>query len=135
MRIVLGKKGDYSIRAVLHLARHYGEGRRKTREIATAMSIPQSFLSRILANLVRHGLLVAVAGQEGGYELSRPPSRISLLEVIEAAEEETELRRCILRGIPCAQGSICSVHNAWFAAQDAMVEQLKKTTIDQIAQR
>jgi len=47
MQITLTKRGDYGIRAVLHLARfqHQAGGRRKTRELADAMYIPAQFLS------------------------------------------------------------------------------------------
>jgi Rrf2 family protein len=132
MRVTLGKRGDYSVRAVLDLARHYGGGRRKAREISRAMRIPPRFCSQILASLVRHGLLTAVAGQEGGYRLSRPPSRISLLDVVEAAEGEIRLQECLLRGIPCGKGDTCSVHEAWSKAQGAMIRQLGRTSFAEI---
>jgi Rrf2 family protein len=132
VNVSLGTKGDYSVRAVLDLARHYGEGRRKTREIAASMRIPRKYLSQILANLVRRGLLTAVAGQAGGYELSRAPSRISLLDVVEAAEGPIELRQCLLRGFPCGSGGTCAVHEAWSAAQGAMVQRLRRVTFAEI---
>jgi Rrf2 family protein len=128
VKVTLSKKGDYSVRAVLDLARHYGEGRRKAREIAASMRIPRKYLSQILANLVRRGLLTAVAGQAGGYELSRAPSRISLLDVVEAAEGAAELRRCLIRGVPCGRGGTCAVHESWSSAQAAMVRRLRSAT-------
>jgi Rrf2 family protein len=135
VKITLGKSGDYSVRAVLDLARHYGRGRRKNHEIAASMRIPRAYLSRILANLVRCGLLTAVAGRDGGYELSRPPSRVRLLDVVEAAEGKVELQRCLLRGIPCGQSDTCSVHDAWSEAQQALVRRLHQTTFAEIVRR
>ncbi len=72
MKIALGKKGDYSVRAVLDLAKHYRKGRRKTHQIARSMRIPDAYLARVLADLVRSGLISATAGPDGGYELRRP---------------------------------------------------------------
>ncbi|MHC4067293.1 MAG: RrF2 family transcriptional regulator, partial [Planctomycetota bacterium] len=69
MRVALGRKADYSVRAVLDLASHFGRGRRKAREIATVMDIPERYLGQILADLVRADLLSAVAGPDGGYSL------------------------------------------------------------------
>jgi Rrf2 family protein len=135
VRVTLGKKGDYSVRVVLDLARHYRRGRRKTREIAVAMRIPNRFCSQILANLVRHGLLTAVAGREGGYALCRPPSKISLLDVVEAAEGSVELRDCLLREVPCGGRSTCSVHEAWSKAQEAMVRRLQQTSFAEIVRQ
>ena len=85
MQVTLGRKGDYTVRAVLHLARHYGKGRRKSREIAAEMDIPERYLPQILANLVRHNVLVAVAGPDGGYALARDPGVLSLFEIVEVA--------------------------------------------------
>jgi Rrf2 family protein len=132
MKVTLGKRGDYSVRAVLDLARHYGAGRRKAHQIAAAMRMPRTYVSRILADLVHSGLLTAVAGQDGGYELSRPPSKISLLDVIQAAEGKLEPRECVLQGIPCGGKRTCSVHDAWSRAQEAMAQRLRRTTFAEI---
>ncbi len=135
MKIALGKKGDYSVRAVLDLARHHRKGRRKARQIALSMRIPDSYLVRILADLVRSGLISATAGPDGGYELRQPPSKIHLLDVVEAAEGEIVLRTCVLRGIPCGESGNCAVHEDWSEAQEAMLRRLRKTTFAQIARR
>jgi Rrf2 family protein len=135
VKIALGKKGDYSVRAVLDLARHYGRGRRKAQDIATSMRIPEKYLARILADLVRCDLLTAVAGPDGGYELQKSPSQIHLLEVVEAAEGEIALRDCLLRGIPCGSSSTCAVHQDWAEAQEAFARRLRRTTFAEIVRR
>ena len=83
MEISLGRKGDYAVRAMLVLARSYGAGRRKSRQIAATMDIPERYLPQIMAPLVHAGLVNATAGRDGGYELARPPRELSLLEVVE----------------------------------------------------
>ena len=135
MKIALGKKGNYAVRAVLDLSMHHRDGRRKAHKIATSMRIPENYLARILADLVRSGLITATAGPDGGYELRSPPSQISLLDVVDAAEGAIELKECVLRGIPCREGGTCAVHDAWSAAQDALTRQLRGTTFAAIVRR
>ena len=48
--------------------------------------MPEKFLLQILRNLAAHGILASTRGVDGGYSLDRPPSKISLLEVIEAID-------------------------------------------------
>jgi Rrf2 family protein len=132
MQASLGRKGDYSVRAVLDIARQNGE-RRKAREIAGEMDIPHRFLTQILAELVQHDLLVAVAGPTGGYVLARPAADISLLEVVEAAEGPIALDACVLRGGPCSWEESCPVHIPWARAQNAMAEQLANTSLADLA--
>ena len=127
MQASLGRKGDYSVRAVLDIARHNGE-RRKAREISDEMDIPHRFLTQILAELVQLGLLKAVAGRTGGYVLARPPSEISLLQVVEAAEGPIALDVCVLLGGPCSWEDSCPVHIPWARAQNAMAEHLAATS-------
>lgn len=132
MKVALGRKGDYSVRAVVDIARHWETGRRKARQIATAMDIPERYLGQILADLVRAGLLDAVAGPDGGYSLKRSPGEISLLEVVEAAEGPVYLDECVLAGGPCDWGDVCPIHEAWSRAQQALSDILSGASLADI---
>ncbi len=132
MQVALGRKGDYSVRALIDLARHDGRGRRKAREIAAEMEIPARYLPQILANLVRHGFLTAVAGPDGGYSLARDPAEVTLLEVVEAAEGPIRLEECVFRGGPCDWEETCPVHAAWSRAQGALIDELRATSLAEL---
>ncbi len=133
MQAAMGRKGDYSVRAVLDIARTAGAGRRKAREIAASMEIPDRYLTQILAHLVSEGLLNAVAGPDGGYSLARSPETITLLDVVEAAEGPILLDQCVLRGGPCEWEEVCPVHTPWVRAQNALIAELSKTTFADLA--
>ena len=133
MEITLERRGDYSVRAVIDLARHYGAGRRKAREIATVMDIPVRYLPQLLAPLVHRGLLVATAGPEGGYALTRDPASVTVIEVIEAAEGPLESPRCVLRGGPCDWDETCPLHETWARARDALAAELGRATFAELA--
>jgi len=99
------------------------------------MNIPPNYLSQILAVLVRHGILTAVAGQEGGYELARPPAAIRMLDVLEVFEGAPRIQRCLLRGIPCGSDGTCAVHDSWTDAQEALAARLANVTFEELAER
>lgn len=127
MRLSLGKKGDYAVRATLCLA--LGTGTRlKAREIASEMDIPEAYLPQVLATLIKAGLVGSVAGPDGGYYLARPPAEVSLLEVVEAAEGPLVGETCVLSGGPCNWNGACVLHEHWEEAQDALVARLDQTT-------
>lgn len=134
MRLLLTSKGDYSVRAVLDLSTAWGRGRRKAREIAAAMDIPDNYVTQILAGLVRSEILTAVAGPDGGYSLARPPDEITLLQVVEAAQGAITLDQCVLRGGSCDWINKCPVHDMWARAQDAMAEVLAASTFAEMAE-
>lgn len=129
MRMRLGRKGDYAVRAMLDLTRHEGRGRRKTREIADEMAIPMTYLPQILAQLVSAGLASSVAGPGGGYALARPSDEIRLLEVIESMEEPGRPAECVLTGGPCRWETECAVHRFWWGAQEAFRRELEAATL------
>lgn len=132
MRLELGRRADYAIRATVDLARHHGGGRRKARAIAEEMAIPSSYVPQIMAELVRAGLVDSLAGRTGGYSLARSPEQTSLLDVIEAVESEGLPATCILRGGPCRWSDVCAVHVPWSRAQDALVASLASTSLAEL---
>lgn len=132
MQIVLGSRGDYSVRAVLYLARHHGRQRR--RAISNTMDIPDKYLPQIMRALVRAGCVRSTAGRGGGYELARPADAISLHDVVEIAEGPLQSKTCILRGGPCYWGDKCAVHDAWAEGERALSDRLARTTFAELAQ-
>lgn len=121
MRLELTKRGDYAVRAMVALA-HAPSGRLlSVRRIAEEMSIPVRFLPQVMGDLMAAGLVLAATGRSGGYRLAHPPEAISLLDVVEAAEGDSRRRTCVLSGGPCGLDGQCDVHDAFFAAQEAMI--------------
>ncbi|MFA9444074.1 Rrf2 family transcriptional regulator [Egicoccus sp. AB-alg6-2] len=132
MELTLGRRADYAIRATLALARA-PERRHKTRELATAMSIPGGYLPQIMAQLVRSRIVTSVAGPRGGYALARAASAISMLDVIEATEGDPTAGECVMRGGPCRWDDVCAVHVSWTRAQQALLLQLSTTSFAALA--
>ena len=97
------------------------------------MQIPRKYLPQVLGDLIRAGLVDSVPGPGGGYSLARSASAVSLLEVVEAAEGPVRNSKCLLRGGPCYWEDRCSVHDAWSASQDKMIDQLRRTSFAKLA--
>jgi Rrf2 family protein len=131
MQVVLGSRGDYTVRATLFLARNPGRQRRHA--IAEAMGIPDSYLPQIMGALVKAGLVRSTVGRHGGYALARAAAEVSLREVIEAAEGPMRSQKCALRGGPCYWTDKCAMHDAWAAAERALVERLAAATLADLA--
>jgi Rrf2 family protein len=126
----LTHRGAYAIRAVLTLAHEDGDRVVPARAIARQMDIPGRFLPQVLGDLSRAGIVEARLGRAGGYRLSRPPSQISILEVIEATEGDTRRQTCVLTGERCGHSAIpCDVHAVFSDAQVAILARLAATSV------
>lgn len=55
-------------------------------EVAEARGIPLHFLEQLFAGLRRAGVLQSQRGVKGGYSFRRPPSEVSILEVVETVD-------------------------------------------------
>ena len=92
---MLSQRTRYTIRALLHLADRYGEGPVQLAEIAEVQNLPPKFLTVILSQMRRAGLVETMRGREGGYWLARPPGDISYGDIV-------RLTRGSLGLLPCA---------------------------------
>jgi Rrf2 family protein len=92
---MLSQRTRYTIRALLHLADRYGQGPVQMSEIAEAQNIPPKFLTVMLSQMIREGMVESRRGREGGYWLAKPPSEISYGRIV-------RLTRGSLGLLPCA---------------------------------
>lgn len=125
----------YALAAVLQLA----DSPTRVRSapwLAEATGVPTRFLAKILSRLSRARLLISTPGARGGFRLSRPASRISVWDVVEAVEDSPKLIGCLESDEFCGRaGGGCAMQEVWKAAQDAMVRELSRATLDEIARR
>ena len=83
----ISAKTEYACIAVLELAAHHGSGEPiRIRSIAEKHGIPSRFLVQILLQLKGAGLVNSTRGAAGGYQLIKPPSEVSLLDVMQVIE-------------------------------------------------
>jgi Rrf2 family protein len=119
VRLELSRRGDYAVRAMLALARR-DEAQTTGAALAAETAIPASYVTQVMGDLVRAGLVANRRGRHGGYRLAHPAADISLLAVVEAVEGDGRRRTCVLRGGPCRREGACDVHEAFSGAQEAL---------------
>ena len=92
---MLSQRTRYAARALQHLADRYGEGPIQLGDIVAAQNIPAKFLTVILSEMKRAGLVDTMRGKVGGYWLARPPEEITYGDIV-------RLTRGSLALVPCA---------------------------------
>jgi Rrf2 family protein len=88
--MTINKATYYGLCAAMEMARA-SQGRTTVSEVARRYGIPETALAKVFQQLVRAGLAVGARGVGGGYSLTRPASRVSVLEVISALEPARSL--------------------------------------------
>ena len=120
---MLSQRTRYTIRALLHLADRYGEGPVRLSEIAEAQNIPSKFLTVMLSQMIRKGLVESRRGREGGYWLARPPGEISYGEIVRLTRGSLALLPCASRLAyqqcrNCVTVEKCRLHRVMLTVRD-----------------
>lgn len=125
---LINRDTDYAVRALRYLAQR-DEGVVSVAEMAPELSIPRSYLRRILQELARHGVLESFRGRRGGFRLSKRPQEIILTDVIELFQGELDFAPCVFRGELCANAFTCPLRRTLKDVEELAVGRLGETTL------
>jgi Rrf2 family protein len=108
--------------------------------LAEMHDVSASYLAKQLQALSRAGLVRSAQGHAGGYELTRAPGEITVLDVVEAIDGRTAAFLCTdvrtrgpLATPPERCVTPCAIHRAMTAADEAWRASLRSVTIADLA--
>ncbi len=142
MRLSITRRSDLAVRAIRALDGR--PGGLTGPELADAIGSTRGFVAQIMAPLVRIRWIASTHGRTGGYRLLPAGRDASVLDVIEAIEgpvaashpfARSAIRTCVLdRDEACAavteaNREPCDVHDAWLAAEQALVDGLRRRRV------
>lgn len=79
-------RATYGIMAAVDLAMQAGTTPVQAKSIARRQAIPSRFLEQVLHAMKKAGLVASQRGAQGGYVLSKKPSEVSVVEILEALD-------------------------------------------------
>ena len=108
----LTTKGRYAVTAMLDLASNESSKPVTLDMISQRQNISLSYLEQLFAKLRKAKLVKSVRGPGGGYLLNVNAEEVSLTQIIEAVDENIDLRRCH-GSKDCNRGKQCLSHHLW----------------------
>ena len=131
---MLSQKTRYTIRALQHLADTFRQGPVRLDAIAEAQNIPRKFLTVILSEMVREGLVISHRGRDGGYELGLPPVDIRYGDIIRLTRGSLALVPCASRNAHetctnCLPEVECRLRGLMLTLRDEMAAMLDRMTL------
>jgi len=131
--VAFSTKGEYGVRLMVQLGRHFGTGPASLAEIAAVEDMPRAYLEQLAFVLRDAGLVVSTRGAHGGYELARQPSEINMSEVLRALEGPLAPMICATdepgHDLACDRTSSCTVNLLWVRVRDAVAGALDGVTL------
>lgn len=123
------KQLDYGLMAMRYIAEHRDDATVGVKRIADEFGIPVELLAKVCQRLAKGGLLVGQSGPRGGYRLTRPPSVVTVGQVVRVLEGPLAMVSCMADHGDCAQASRCTLRKPARKLQAAIAGLLDTMTL------
>lgn len=128
----LSTRSRYGTRMLLDIAENSNGKPVSVSEVSKRLGVSVKYLEQLIRPLKKGGYLDSVRGPKGGHMLTRPPSEITVGEVVRLLEGGINLTECVADAKACSRSDSCSVRNVWVEATKAMNGILDSITLSQI---
>ena len=131
--MLISVKGTYALRVLTDMAKHDGQNNYLCIcDISTRLKISRKYLETIMTLLAKNGLIDSKRGAYGGYRLIKEAKDYSLLEILEALEEDLSPVSCLSDSLSCKDCSSCQTFDTFKGLQDLISDYLKSKTLQDL---
>ncbi|MCG9969631.1 Rrf2 family transcriptional regulator [Pelotomaculum terephthalicicum JT] len=128
-------RARYGLRAMVDLAQNYAPNEPiPLIRVAEREEISEGYLEQLVTFLRKGGLVRSVRGAQGGYLLTREPSRITVGEVIRCLEGPLGPTGCVSEDDPesCVRAETCATRIIWERIRESIAHVLDSTTLEDL---
>jgi len=131
-------RGEYGVRAMVALAKHYGDGPVSINIVAKESLVPYAYLEQLIVPLRKAGLVESKRGAQGGYTLTRSPDLVRVGEVYRVMEGPVAPMDCVSEDpadqtCPLIDG--CETRPVWLRVRDSIVDTLDSMTLADLVRK
>ena len=128
---VIRRNTDYGLRAMVNLAERYGQGTVSAKDLAAQEEVPYQLICKLLQKLQRAGFIRSLMGPSGGYKMAKPPSEVTLGDVVEVLQGQVIINRCVLDD-GCSRKHTCVVSASLRKIQKELENYMETVTLEQL---
>ncbi|GFR35759.1 transcriptional regulator [Thermobrachium celere] len=115
---------------MFELALNYGNEPLSIKTISERQNISEYYLEQLFSALRKAGLIQSVRGAQGGYILSRPPSQITVADILDVLEGPIEISECIDDEVNCSRVDYCATRLLWIKIRDSVNQVTRSITLE-----
>jgi len=133
---MVSQTAKYALRVIGFLAQHQ-KGLVRAEELAASTDIPSNYLSKILSQLRKNGILIAQKGWRGGFRLRDDALRRPISDIVAIIDGTASIQRTdCLFGLPaCDPDNPCPLHEHWEKIQKTYDNMLSEVRVADLADR
>ncbi|TSA05756.1 MAG: Rrf2 family transcriptional regulator [Planctomycetaceae bacterium] len=127
---MLSQTVEYALRAVTYLATA-PDVSRTVDQIAAATHVPVAYLAKVMQQLVRKKIVASRRGVGGGFILTCSPTKLRILEVVQAVDPIRRITTCPL-GLAAHGKHLCPLHRRLDNAMASVEKAFADSTLAEI---
>jgi Rrf2 family protein len=120
---------------MLDLAMHEGRGPVPLRDVAKRQGVSEKYLGHLIPPLKNAGLIHSTRGANGGYLLAKPPSQITLQDILSALEGPLSLVACVEKPSLCKRAGTCVSREVWHEVTEKILLTLSSFTLKEMTEK
>ncbi len=128
-------RSRYGTRMMVELAVNFPKGPIQVGEIAKKENLSVKYLEQLIIPLKRTGLVKSIRGPKGGYLLTRPPTTITIWDIITALEGDKGVTPCVTYPEWCDRSEDCPTRHVWSLMTDTLKRKLSTITLADLAEK
>ncbi|HEY4716403.1 MAG TPA: Rrf2 family transcriptional regulator [bacterium] len=128
----VSKTLDYAVRSLIYLGLQKNNKVVYMKDISDNARIPKNYLAKVMAQLVKRGLVRSSVGPDGGYVLAKRTRDISLMDAYECVMGRLRIIDCLDSAFECGSSRNCRQIVVWGKLQEAVAHVLKKIKLNDI---
>lgn len=130
----LSTKGRYGLRALIDLALFSETEPVPISSVAARQGISESYLEQLFGKLRKAGLVQSIRGAQGGYQLAKKASDISVGDILRALEGNLDAVECpgLKTEDGCEGADVCVTKYVWQRINESITEAVNEISLDQL---
>jgi len=129
----LSNSSQYAIRILSYMALQDNNKLLNATQLAEILQIPYKFLTKIMTEIVKSGLVISIRGREGGYKFKKLASEIIVSEILDIFNDTIKDDQCVLGIGFCSNLCKCALHDQWMEPKLLMQKIFEESSLLDIA--
>ncbi len=130
--MIFSRSSQYAIQALVLLASEPRGRHVLCRTLASRLGLPQPYLSKLLQEFVRRGVITSMRGRQGGFAMLKTAEEVSLMEIMTIIGGERATAECFLGFKACADESACAMHCNWRPVKENLFQLLREQSLGKL---
>jgi len=122
----------YAIRTVEYLLNNQDNKKKSVVKLAKELSIPQPYLSKIMQQLSKGGVISSTKGRGGGFYLSKENMNRPLIDIVICIEGYNVFDKCILGLKECSDENPCLLHKYYKVFKKSLEKSVSQDSIKEL---